>query len=320
MKTLRSAIGTPSALIAFEAAGRHLNFSRAAVELNVSQPAISRQIRNLELHIGKRLFARRGNKVAFTEQGRVLFQTTTESFRYIVSAIERIEDKIHDKTLTIRSQPILLATFVLPLMADLRRVFPDFLFDIQSMENSAPLDSERPTIAIMYGDGHWPRMKSVPLFNDVYFPVCHPLMLKGIQAGNAKELLDQLPLLQISTFIDPWMDWRKWGEHFGIDSLKTKRPQYINDYEILLRICRSGQGVALGALHFVYQDLLEGSLVRLTELVVNSDHGFYFVCEPSLTRRREFADLLAWLRDRAKETQRRCLAILRGVNATAASV
>jgi LysR family transcriptional regulator, glycine cleavage system transcriptional activator len=313
MKNLRSAVGTPSAIIAFEAAGRHLNFSKAAAELNVSQPAISRQIRNLEAHIGKSLFARRGNKVRLTEGGRILFDATNESFERIISAVDKMEDESRDATLVLRSQPILLSTFVLPLMPDLQRAFPGFFIDIQSLDNNAPIDNERNTISILYGSGNWPGMRSELLFSDIYFPICHPLILKGIQTADPLKLFDSLPLLQIPNFIDPWMEWRKWGEHFGIDRLVSRRPQFINDYEMLLRACRAGQGVAMGALHFVQQELLEGSLVRITGLTVNSDYGFHFVYDPSLTKKRDFANVLAWLRDQAKETQRRCLATLSNV-------
>lgn len=290
-----------------------MNFSKAADELNVSQPAISRQIRNLESHIGKPLFVRRGNKVRFTEGGRILFEATNNSFGQIIAAVDRVEDKTRDRTLVLRSQPILLSTFILPLMADLQRAFPGFFVDIQALENNAPFDSERNTIAILYGDGNWPGMRAELLFSDIYFPICHPLILKGIRSSDPRDLFDRLPLLQISSFIDPWMEWRQWGEHFGIDRLVTKRPQFINDYEMLLRACRAGQGVAMGALHFVQDELLEGSLVRITELTVNSDFGFHFVYDPALTKKRDFADVLAWLRERAQETQQRCLSTLGNV-------
>ena len=310
MQNLRKYVGTPSAIIAFETAGRHLNFTRAADELNVSQPAISRQIRNLELHIGKSLFVRRGNKVRLTKHGLILFEATNESFRHIITAVDRINNEARDSTIVLRSQPIFLSTFVLPLLVDLQRSFPDFSIDIQALENTAAIDNDRATISILYGDGNWPGMKSELLFNDVYFPVCHPLALKGIESSDPKELFDHLPLLQMSTFIDPWMDWRKWGPHIGIDSLSIKRPQMFNDYEMLLRACRSGQGVAIGALYLVDAALLEGSLVRVTDVTMNSNFGFHFVYDPTLIKKRGLGDILSWLRIRAEETQQRCLSAL----------
>lgn len=310
MKNLRSAVGTPSAIIAFEAAGRHLNFSKAATELNVSQPAISRQIRNLEAHIGRPLFNRRGNKVRLTEQGRLLFEATSGSFRQIIAAVDQIVDETRDRIIKLQSQPILLSTFILPAIVELQRTFPDFLIDIQASENDAPIDDERPTIAILYGDGNWPGMTSELLFNDIYFPICHPLLLKGMQHTDPATLFDRLPLLQIPKFIDPWMEWRKWGEHFHIDSLSTKRPQFINDYEVLLRACRSGQGIAIGAIHFVREALAEGSLVRITDLTINSNFGFYFVYDRGWLQNRRFVDLLSWLRDRADDTRQQCWAMM----------
>ncbi|WP_448955824.1 LysR family transcriptional regulator [Labrys neptuniae] len=310
MKNLRAAIGTPSAIIAFEAAGRHMNFSNAAGELNVSQPAISRQIRNLEAHIGRPLFIRRGNKVRFTEQGQLLFEATKESFRNIIAAVEQIADAAYDRTIKLQSQPILLSTFVLPVMVELQRAFPDFFIDIQASENDVPVDDERPTIAILYGDGNWPGMRSELMFSDIYFPVCHPLLLKGMRSADPADLFGRLPLLQVPNFIDPWMEWRRWGEHFHIKGLMTKRPQFINDYEVLLQACRSGQGIAVGAVHLVREALAEGSLVRITELTVNSDFGFHFVYDPRSLQKGRFADVLSWLRDRAEETRQRCQAML----------
>jgi len=314
MESLRKYIGTPSAIIAFETAGRHLNFTRAAEELNVSQPAISRQIRNLEHHIGKPLFVRRGNKVQFTRHGLILFEATNGSFRHIIAAIDRINSEASDNTLVLRSLPIFLSTFVLPLLADLQRTFPGFSIDIQSLENSAAIDHERPTISILYGDGSWPGMNSELLFNDVYFPVCHPLALKGIKTSDPKEIFEHLPLLQLSTFIDPWMDWHQWIRHIGIDNLTIKRPQIFNDYEMLLRACRSGHGVAIGALYLVDAALLEGSLVRVTDITMNSNFGFHFVYHPTLVKQRDLGEVLSWLRDRSKETQQRCLSVLEGAS------
>jgi len=278
--------------------------------MNVSQPAISRQIRNLELHIGKPLFARKGNKVRFTKHGLILFEATHEAFRHIIAAIDWINNEARDNTLVLRSQPIFLSTFVLPLLADLQCRFPEFSINIQALENSAAIDNERPTISILYGDGNWPGMKSELLFNDVYFPVCHPLVLKGIECSDPKDMFDHLPLLQMSTFVDPWMDWRNWGPHIGTDSLTSKRPQMFNDYDILLRACRSGHGVAIGSLYLVDSALLEGSLVRVTGSTTNSNFGFYFVCDPALLTKQDFAEVLSWLRVRAEETQQRCLSLL----------
>lgn len=310
MENLRKYVGTPSAIIAFETAGRHLNFTRAADELNVSQPAISRQIRNLELHIGKPLFVRQGNKVRLTKHGLILFAATNESFRHIIAAVERINNEARDTTIVLRSQPIFLSTFVLPLLVDLQRTFPDFSIDIQALENTAAIDYERVTISILYGDGDWPGMESELLFNDVYFPVCHPLVLRGKEISNPEDMFDQLPLLQMSTFIDPWMDWCKWGPYLEAYSLTSKRPQLFNDYDMLLRACRSGHGVAIGSLYLVDSALIDGSLIRITDLTMNSKFGFHFVYHPSLMKDRQLKDVLSWLRARAKERQQQCLLLL----------
>lgn len=309
MENLRNYVGTPSAIIAFETAGRHMNFSRAASELNVSQPAISRQIRNLEQHIGKPLFSRRGNKIQFTEHGLILFEATNGSFKKIIAAVEQITNETRDKHLVLRSQPIVLSTFVLPLLQEFQQAFPKFSIYIQSQENTATISKDRNAISILYGDDNWPGMKSELLFNDIYFPVCQPLALKNVNKNDPEDIFDTLALLQMSEFIDPWMNWQKWGAHFDIECLQTKRPQLLNDYEMLLRSCRSGLGIAIGTLFLVEKELLEGSLVRVTNLTITSNFGFYFVYPPELTEEPGFAEILDWLRIKARETQQRCLTI-----------
>lgn len=310
MKNLRSAVGTPSAIIAFEAAGRHLNFTRAAAELNVSQPAISRQIRNLELHIGQALFVRHGNKVRLTPKGRVLFEATTSSFRHIVSAVDHIGPRASEETLILRTEPTMLSSFVLPLIADLQRQFPSVPIDIRAMANSAPIERDFPSISILYGRGDWPEMESEPIFEEICFPICHPLLLKGLEWKDPNDLFDSLPLLQVSTYIDEWMDWHKWGSHFRIKSLSSKRPQLINDYEMLMRACLSGHGVAVGSLYLVAQSLQEGLLVRLTDLCIHSKFGFHLVYDRSLTREKRHARVLRWLKQQAEETRQKCLTVL----------
>lgn len=310
MESVRKHIGSPSAIIAFEAAGRHMNFTKAARELNVSQPAISRQIRNLEQHIGTKLFLRRGNNIRFTDQGLILFEATNASFNKIVDAVNLIRHGSREKDFVLRSQPIFLSTFVLPLMRDFQLTFPDCAINIQALENTAAVDSSGNTISILYGDGNWPGMKSDLLFNDIYFPVCKPQVLADLKALDLEQGFSSLNLLQMSEFIDPWMKWENWGKHFEIDALIAKRPQKLNDYEMLLRSCRSGLGVAIGALHQIEESLNAGSLVRYSDMIITSKFGFYMVYQPERIENAYFEKILSWLHSRAEKTHTRCLALL----------
>lgn len=310
MNNLRKMIGTPSAIVAFEAAGRHLNFTRAAEELNVSQPAISRQIRNLELHIGQNLFHRRGNQIGFTPEGRVLFNATSSSFTQIVSAVEDIRSSSGDDALVLRSVPIVFSTYILPYYQDLQRSFPGTPVDMRAVKNAVPDELDRPSVSILYGTGQWQGVESELILEDICFPMGHPVLLENLKQATPQQTFERLPLLQLSSYYDDWMDWHTWGAQFHIECLSKKRPQYYNDYDMLLQACRSGHGLGIGSLYLIGQSLQEGTLVRVSDLCVRAKFGFYLVYNRQIIADENYVKFLNWIRRTANEIREKYLPLV----------
>src|ERR1700738_3727815 len=148
-----------NAIKAFEAAGRLENFSKAAVELNVTPGAISRQIKNLEQHLGVDLFARVGNEVRITAAGRLYLGYVNEAFAKLDGGTRAISVDHAGQPLHIWGSRFFIRLWLLPRLPDFHLQFPDQEVLITTVRPDEPLPSEV-DVAIMLGNGHWNSMRT----------------------------------------------------------------------------------------------------------------------------------------------------------------
>ncbi|MBR0902203.1 transcriptional regulator GcvA [Bradyrhizobium liaoningense] len=277
-------------LRAFEAAARHLSFTLAASELNVTQTAISHQIRRLEEELGIRLFVRQNRALALTPQARDYLPGVRAAFNDLRLATDRLLRKDDDRVLTVSTLASLAAKWLLPRLTDFQEQHPGI--DVRITTSTSLVDFQRDDVdaAIRYGRGQWPGLRADWLMADELFPVCSPLLLGGDKPLRRPEDLRNHPLLHTSNANSD--DWRLWLTAAGLPSDIARQPGITFDMIFMtIQAAIDGIGVAMGRTSYVQDDISKGRLVVPFKIALPADAGFYLV---SPEGRRESPKLVAF--------------------------
>ena len=262
MKALRARLPPLNALVAFEAAARELSFTRAAEELGVSREAVSRQIRNLEDHLGVALFRRRHRALDLTPAGQELAAQARESLEAIARAADALQRRRRPSKLTVTAT-IALATFWLtPRLPRFRAAHPGA--EIRVVVSDAPLDlaQEGIDVGLKYGDGRWPGLTARRLFAVESFPVCAPAYLAAGPPIRAPADLVAHTLLNLDGAPHAPEDWRWWLEGAAGEPADSLHILGFDSYANVIQAACDGQGVALGFGGIIDGLIARGELVR----------------------------------------------------------
>ena len=289
-------------LRAFEAAARHLSFTLAASELNVTQTAISHQIRRLEEELGIRLFVRQNRTLSLTPEARDYLPGVRAAFNDLRLATDRLLRKDDDKVLTVSTLASLAAKWLLPRLTDFQEQHPGI--DVRITTSTSLIDFQRDNVdvAIRYGRGQWPGVRADWLMADELFPVCSPSLLRGDKPLRRPEDLRNYPLLHTSNYDRD--DWRLWLTAAGLPVDIARQPGITFDMIFMtIQAAIDGIGVAMGRTSYVQDDIAKGRLVVPFKIALPADAGFYLVAPegrrepPKLTAFRQW--LIAAARNKA---------------------
>jgi LysR family glycine cleavage system transcriptional activator len=275
-------------LRAFEAAARHLSFTLAASELNVTQTAISHQIRRLEEELGLRLFIRQNRALALTPEARDYLPGVRAAFNDLRLATDRLLRKDDDKVLTVSTIASLAAKWLLPRLTDFQERHPGI--DVRITTSTSLVDFQRDNVdaAIRYGRGQWPGLRAEWLMADELFPVCSPSLLRGDKALRTPEDLKDHVLLHTNNSDD----WRLWLTAAGLPAGISRQPGMTFDMTFMtVQAAIDGMGVAMGRTSYVQDDITKGRLVVPFKIALTANAGFYLV---SPEGRREAPKLAAF--------------------------
>jgi LysR family glycine cleavage system transcriptional activator len=286
-----------TALRSFEAAGRHLSFSRAAEELFVSQAAVSRQIRELEAQIGRPLFERLHRRVELTDAGRELLVQLTRSFDDIDHRLSQIQADSAQKLLKISVEPYFGASWLMPRLIRFREKRPDIDVSVDVSGRLVEFRNNEAELAIRFSltKTSWPRVQSAHLMDTTNAPVLSPNLLKsGPPLRQPADLLRHTLLHE-----DTRNAWSHWFEAAGIADAYTQRGPMFPDGALGIQAAILGHGVALGDRVINGEDLRSGRLVMPLEIEV--PYGAYWLVAPDLNALSEPARAFAdWLRNEIK--------------------
>src|SRR5580693_1480361 len=278
-------------LRAFEAAARHLSFTAAAGELNVTQTAISHQIRRLEEELGVRLFVRQNRTLALTAEAREYLPGIRAAFNDLRLATDRLLRKDGDRVLTVST----LASFAAKWrLSSFQQAHPDI--DVRITSSTRLVDFRRDDVdaAIRYGRGHWSGLRADWLTADELFPVCSPALLKGDKALQSPKDLAHHTLLHTSGGYDD--DWRLWLTAAGLPSDISKQPGLSFDLILMtVQAAIDGLGVALGRTTYVEGDIAKGRLVVPFKMALPADAGFYLVSPQARAESPKLSAFRQWL-------------------------
>lgn len=263
------------AVKSFVAAAKYQNFTRAAEALCVTQAAISRQIRELEIYLGADLFKREGRAVELTAAGSIFFDAVQLSFVNISQAAERIRNKSTTKrVITLCCSPAFSAHWLGPRLPSFFSANPDVDLNLITTQNFLSMEpGVRPDIFITKIAKIREGYRSYPLMHDVIYPVCTPRYLEEHPEIRSLEGLRDTVLLNLSPYgrsqVAEHVDWNVWLAFHEIDleARAADAPHFFNanDYILLIQMVLNHQGVALGWNHLVSRLVEQGLLIRPVE-------------------------------------------------------
>jgi LysR family glycine cleavage system transcriptional activator len=275
-------------LKAFDASARHLNFTRAAAELNVTPAAVSHQIKELEEAIGVPLFQRTSRHMQLTRQGQVLKPAIADALEGITRALQKLRQVENPTQVRVTVSPSLAAKWLVPRLDRFLESVPGA--DVRIDVSSEPLDFDREDIdvAIRFGDGSYPGLVVEKLFHDTLFPVCSPELLKGTKKLREPKDLLQFTLIHLDweALGAVWPNWRMWMLAAGVKDFNDTRGLHFSQTSLALQAAIDGNGVALGDSTLVGDDLASGRLVKPFELSLRSPAQFAY----HLITRRDTAE------------------------------
>lgn len=226
-----------NALRAFEASARHLSFTKAAIELCVTQAAISHQVKGLEERLGVELFRRLPRGLALTDEGRSLLPTLRESFDRIAGLLERFETGRPVEVLNVGAVGTFALGWLLPRLAGFRQAHPEIDLRLTTNNNRVDLAAEGLDYALRFGGGAWHGTAALRLFEAPMTPVCAPALTAALD--QPVDLADHALLRSYRAD-----EWTLWSEAAGIEPLQARGPVFDSSIA-LAEVAAAGEGVAL---------------------------------------------------------------------------
>mgnify|MGYP000955676850 CR=1 FL=1 len=282
-----------NALRAFEAAARHQNLTRAALELHVSQAALSHQIRALETALGVRLFHRLPRGVALSDEAAALAPVLTEAFDRIAAAVNRARSTARRDVVSLGAVGTFATGWLLPRLPQFEAAHPGIELRLSTHNNRIDQASEGLDVAIRFGHGDWQGLHCVPVADTRFAPVCAPSIAHRLRAPQD---LAALPLLR--SYRED--EWPRWCEAAGVTGIDARGPVFDSSLA-LAGAAALGAGIALVPLAMFERELREGRLVQPFEIGI--DLGRYWLTRVRSRREREAVrQLRLWLQSQGAAT------------------
>ena len=284
-----------TALRAFEAAARHLSFSQAAAELNVTPAALSFQIKSLEEHLGRPLFRRLHRAVALTDAGRALEPGLRDGFAALHKAWYDVRHRSESQVLTVTAGPAFTAKWLAPRLYQFAKDHPDIELRFSASLRLMDFDRDDVDIAIRFGYGPDPNLYSEPLAMEWMTPVMTPALYA---LYPTLESLRKAPLIfdDSIAFLDPPCDWAAWFRANGMDYSPPKGVRF-SQADHAVDAALNGAGVVLGRRGLIVKDLAEGRLVAPFRTALTTQAHFRFVCKHEAKDRPQIKLFRSWILD-----------------------
>lgn len=276
-----------NALRAFEVASRHLNLTRAAVELCVTQAALSHQIRGLEERLGVTLFRRVPRGLVLTEEGIMLAPVLTRIFDEMSGTLDRFSTGHYHETINLGVVNSFATEWLIPRIPDFQRLHPSIDLRVHTNNNRVDLAGEGLDLAIRFGDGSWHGVAATRLMRGAMMVVCSPGLADRLR--NVEDLLS-MPLLRSYRA----NEWERWFAIHGLPAPQLRGPVFDTSLAIAEMAARShGAGLVPVALFSSWIE--SGRLIRPFETLLAT--GDYWLtrlhANPESTGQGAFREWLA---------------------------
>jgi LysR family glycine cleavage system transcriptional activator len=290
-----------NALRAFEAAGRHLSFSKAAEELHVTPAAVGHQVKVLEQDLGAVLFDRLNRALQLTPAGQSLLPGVSDVFYRLTETVETFRRRDANRPLTVSMPPSFGASWVIPRLERFRARHPDIDIRLDADNRVVDLIHDDVDVGLRYGLGDYPGMRVDSLLSEEVFPVCSPRLLQGEHPLRGLEDLRWHTLLHVDGYAqdDYWPDWNMWLRSAGMSDLEVRRGLHFSQTTLALQAAVGGQGVALGSRVLAGNELAHERLVRPFTHGSRMSFAYYMVCPEALADEPRIAAFREWIIEEA---------------------
>ncbi len=297
-----------NALRAFETAARHVSFSLAAAELNVSHAAVSRHIRELEAWLGAKLFHRTGRGVELTEAGEGFARDLTPAFDLLAQATERIAAPRGRHHLVISAEVPFAALWLVPRLGGFTSKHPGIDLVLDPTNRLVDFSKNEADLGIRYGEGQWRDVTAIKLVESCFSPVCSPALLKQLPIRAPRDLANATLLQE-----DTKQHWRDWLEAANVaDAVLPAGPTLKG--HLAIAAAEAGQGFALADDIQAGDALLAKRLVRPFGIVVRH-HAYYLVRSAAAKESKAASAFRTWLTVEIAQS----ISALRSLNSEAAA-
>ena len=260
-----------AAIRVFEAAARHLSFTRAAAELGMTQAAVSYQIKLLEERLGTLLFLRQPRALALTEAGQWLAPRTSEAFDLLRDAFARFGE--HEKaTLIVNTMHTFAAQWLSPRLGRFQLSYPKIAVRMETTERLVDFSREEVDVVIRSGKGKWEGLSSLKLVETHFTPMLSPALAEKVGGLHTPEDLLKVPLLDP---VDPW--WDAWFEAHQLpkDAINRENAPTILLQTITASAAMSGLGAALLMPALFELEIAAGRLITPYETISENGNAYW---------------------------------------------
>jgi LysR family glycine cleavage system transcriptional activator len=289
-----------NALRSFEAAARHESFTRAAEELNVTQGAVSHQVKALEQELGLKLFNRERQRLTMTAAGRDYLGVVRDALDRIALGTERLMERQGSGALTISTSPDFAAKWLVHRLGRFAEAHPDIDLRVSGTLHHVDFAREEVDLAVRHGDGHWPGLHVERLCVEQLFPVCSPKLAARQRLSRPADVL-KFKLLHL----EGSAEWSRWLQSAGVAEAEPSRGLVLNRASMLIDAAVDGQGIALARTALAAWDLINGRLIRPFAETLRLSKGYWIVCPKATAMLPKVKTTRDWLLAEAADDLRK---------------
>ena len=291
-----------NALRAFEAAARHMNFSRAADELSVTPGAVSQQIQNLEDYIGAPLFKRTPKGLLLTDAAQTALPALREAFDRLAEAASLLTAAEDGRRLTVSAAPSFAAKWLVPRLGRFEAAHPEIDVWLSAGLELVDFTGGEVDLAIRYGTGRYPGLEVTRLLGETVTPVASPKLLEQTPLHDLADLAGHILLHDGSPDADDSCpDWQMWLAARGVKGVDGARGPRFNQSSLVIEAAVNGRGVALAKQTLAQADLDAGRLAAPFNIATAVDFAYYVVHPKAKGRLSQVKAFVAWLLTEAAE-------------------
>jgi LysR family glycine cleavage system transcriptional activator len=285
-----------NSLRAFEAAARHLNFSRAADELSVTPGAVSQQIQNLEDYVGAPLFKRTPKGLLLTDAAQTALPALREAFDRLAEAASLLTAAVDGRRLTITAAPSFAAKWLVPRLGAFEQKHPQVDVWLSAGLELVDLAAGEVDVAIRYGAGRYPGLEIKRLMSETVIPVISPGLLAETPLDTPDDLKRHILLHDGSPDPDDSCpDWSMWLAARGLRGVDGMRGPRFNQSSLVIEAAVNGRGVALAKRTIAQADLDAGRLIAPLQIATAVDFAYYLVHPKAKGRLPQVKAFIGWI-------------------------